>query len=149
MVRTRLPGRADADDIAQQVRIAIWTKTLPRFDSHRGVKVTTFLIRCIPDLISNEVRKGGKRRMPSEPLPWGAAAPDESLDHEIEQLAELIRAHPDRFFKRSEPKVIKRLLAGESPAAIARSLGIKPERLWDAAYKLRQRILEIAPAKVA
>jgi DNA-directed RNA polymerase specialized sigma24 family protein len=149
MIRKRLPGRADADDIAQQVRIAIWNKTLARFDAYRGVKVTTFVIRCIRDLISNEVRKGGKQKVAMEALPWSAEAPDESLDHEIEQLAELIRAQPERFFQRSKPEVLKRLLAGESPAVIARCLAIAPGPLYDLAYKVRMRISEIAPAKVA
>lgn len=153
LVRDRLPRGAEAelDDILQEVRFKLWVTCLPKFDAWRKpkVKVSTFLRRCARDAVVDEIRKLRKRKHSTQPIAVEPAAPDQSLDHEIEQLAEQIRAEPERYLKATKSLLLMRLLAGDSPAVIARAFDVEPKRLWNAIYKLKMRISELAPAKCA
>ena len=97
---------ADRDDMVQKIRVHLWSYALPRFDSTRGVKVSTFLHTCIRNQVRSffdkPTKSGRKMRLAATVRLYAATeddlhALDQSQDRDIEKLAGAVIANPAKF----------------------------------------------------
>jgi hypothetical protein len=90
--------RADLDDVAQQVRVQSWMRSLPRYDASRGTKVSTFLCRRVSMHLAFVRRQMvGRSRRRRVALYDVHAAADQSADRAVEELAAEVIDRPEAY----------------------------------------------------
>ncbi|MGC4031464.1 MAG: sigma factor [Tepidisphaeraceae bacterium] len=160
-VRKYFPGAdaADRDDLAQKVRVHLWSYSLPRFDASKGAKVSTFCCVCIRfkllGLQPKPPRPGAKylRRKP-KPLRLNLMADDDlhagdqTHDRAIEELARAIIANPEQFgLSSTQIGVLNAVIAAPPDTRtmdLARQLGYaNPSSLCSTIVRIKERLTEV------
>ena len=166
IARRRCRGMVDEStiqDIVQRCRIYLWERSLPKYDAHRGVKISTYLFGCIKNFLRSEirqqlispskVREQHFLRIPvgNELTMSGAAnliAPDTSLDDKIEAIAASITAHPERFLTKNQTRIFRAVVDAPHSTSlqeISAGLGYRNQSsLSTALARIRLRIAAVA-----
>jgi DNA-directed RNA polymerase specialized sigma24 family protein len=161
-VRDRHSSGLDDDtvnEIVQACRIWLWEKSLPRFDSERGVKLTTFLYRCISNFINQELRKMARHSrgcISVDSIDMALMAPDPSTlttanidileGRAALRAADDILEHPDHYMTAAQAEVFRFMQANPhmSMKDMARALGYRrPSSLSMMVKRIRERITSV------
>lgn len=151
LVRRRLYTQNEdmIEDVAQMVRCNLWEKSLPAFDSHRQVTLSTYLYCCINNFVKREglrqVRQEAKRETPVDPAVLCAAMDDmgKELDSKVYALAQDIMANPEKYLTRRQSTVLREVLAyeGDHLNVLAEQFDYhQPSSLYMMLRRIRDRI---------
>ena len=152
---------ADRDDMAQQVRVHLWNYALPRYDSTRGVKISTFLHTCIKNKIrgffDKPTKTGRRHRLAATERLYAATeddlhADEKSQDRAIEHLAGAIMENPERYGLTTTQGRVLRVIIEAPPGTqmkdIAVSLGYaSPTSLSPILNRIKSIIADIDAAE--
>ena len=144
IVRQRLPVRfkGDAADVAQEIRLKLWTTALPRFDPSRGAKLSTYLCRCSINALHDEIRKL-ERRHEFTTLPYYIEAP--AITPGLDELADDSQTNPDDYLPPRAAELMRLLVADAPLETIAAALAVKNQKSVDnARTRLRERVRDLA-----
>jgi len=158
LVRRRVRSLLDEDqinEIVQKCRIWIWQKSLPKYNTTYGVKVSTFLYRCAVNFINQDVRailrRANSRRriilVDPEVMIQTVQAPSTITDRKIAQVAQDVQDHPEKYLTAAQVQVFKTIMAnpGVMKKDLAAQMGYeRPSSLSMMMRRIRERILEIS-----
>ncbi len=132
-VRSHLKNNQDentVDEIVQQCRQNIWARSLPKFDSTRGVKLTTFLYACIDNFVRQALRelsRGAARRheIYADPECMGQtlADHDHSQDRNVEAIAQDILDNPHLYLTKKQEAVFRNKVG--NPKQMVKDLAVQ------------------------
>lgn len=134
--RFRILDRDDHEEIVQRCRMWLWERPIPKFDAHRGVKVTTFLYECISRFCGQEVRRiinyNKKDSKINADKPEGylyeCVANDEFVDRKIVAIAKSVVDNPELYMTKSQARAFKKIYNSENGKLkrdIAKDMGYK------------------------
>ncbi len=144
----------DLQEIVQEIRIGMWIDALPRFDAWRGVRLTTYLYKCINNSAINHLRRLNRHarspeyavRSPNSVLDR-LPAPDAACDPAVEDTAR-------RFFRQAADQLTAKQVAvlrfiGDNPGVpmnkIAAMLGYKQQRTLSMLVKRMRDVVSELP----
>lgn len=154
-INRRLPflSEHDAQDMQQSVLLSLLRTSIRRYDPSRGVRLSTFLYKCISSAVSEQIRfMTRKKRRAMSPLPDGDAEDcidprgGAGADYTIETLADRITTCPESLFPPHRARIVRALI--EHPQATAaelgRLLGLSAGAIATARYRIRKEIRAMA-----
>jgi len=158
LVRRRVRSLLDEDqinEIVQKCRIWIWQKSLPKYNTTFGVKVSTFLYRCAVNFINQEVRailrRANSRRriilVDPEVMIQTVQAPSSITDRKIALVAQDVQQHPEKYLTAAQVHVFKTIM--DNPGVMKKDLAARmgyerPSSLSMMMRRIRERIVAIS-----
>lgn len=131
-IRQWSADRDEVEEVVQRTRIQLWNYSLPKFDTSRCEKVTTFIYSCADRFIRSESRHRQRASLPTSrsqrlkffgdgaPPLIRAAGPDTRLDNRIEQIADKVRENPGLYLTGAQVEVFNAMI--HSPGVLMKDL---------------------------
>lgn len=137
-------GGHDLEDAAQNVALHIFTHSLPRFDAHRGVKLSTFLYRCIWQAAFAEGDKAKSRptlsTMPGQSIDRFATNQESQENRVVERVIEDIAADANQLLNHRHADLILQARDELTCTEIGEQIGLKlASTVSTVKWQLRQR----------
>lgn len=151
-------GRGRVEEMAADATCWLATHCLPRFDSSKNTKLSTFAHSCIARYMLGELRRQKRIRHAEKTItdlgPAAAPAmrrmiaPDRGHDDRIVDLADAIMSDPSRYLTAMQSKVLTAIVnnPGMAMRDIATMLGYRQAgSLSTELLRIRERLAEIDP----
>jgi DNA-directed RNA polymerase specialized sigma24 family protein len=159
LARSQSRGRLkdhEISEMVQECREWLWKRSLPKYDSHRRVKVQTFIYQCARNFFRQHLRASSRSRKSTrrkkiflvnpEHMLHSLRARSEAIDDRVAVVAEDVMEHPDKFFTEAQIKVFQVLLQNPNVPKqdLAAMLGYKrASSLSMMVRRIKERIREI------
>jgi RNA polymerase sigma factor (sigma-70 family) len=133
---------ADREDILQDVRITLWIRAIPAFDSSRGAKLSTYLHRCARNAILDGLAKRSRAR-DCESLPDDLSIADEAEDHQTHAIAAAVLRNPEQYLCAGRARVVRCMAdyPDHTIGDIAIKLGLSRPAVYTLMYHIRKDLL--------